>query len=420
MERKNIERICRQVFHLISVIVPVLNNEDYIDRCIASILSQTYQDFELLLMVGRCKDRSLEKCIAWQRKDERIIIVSRKDRSLGDARNYALPIAKGEYIAYVDADDWVRPDYLEKLVAPLEKDSSIDFSCCGYTEFDGDVAGNVLLPKASGRCEVDFSSYMEKMPLVTVWTKLYRREWLIHHGITMYDGMSEDNAMHAMLAAVAKRVYFYHESLYCYTIDNPDSLMTKMRTKTHVAFAHSMDFAMPFLRLHGVVESNQATLIRFSCTVLQWAIFMYDYDAEIVEAARWFVDKHFPEMTPYMRYAPQMVDFGDVPVVVFGSGRDAARLLHQLPPGVRVRYLVDNDAKKAGQSLCGVVIRQFDDLLQEPRDIPVIISTRNYRFEIAKQLDGAGFSHWCYIESVLTQDQLRVPIEELTTPEKET
>ena len=87
---------------------------------------------------------------------------------------------------------------------------------------------------------------MEKMPLVTVWTKLYRREWLIHHGITMYDGMSEDNAMHAMLAAVAKRVYFYHESLYCYTIDNPDSLMTKMRTKTHVAFAHSMDFAMPY------------------------------------------------------------------------------------------------------------------------------------------------------------------------------
>ena len=153
---------------------------------------------------------------------------------------------------------------------------------------------------------------------------------------------------------------------------------------------------------------------------LQNAMFTNDFQTDVVQVAQWFVNKHFPEMASYMRYAPQLADFGDVPVVVFGSGKDAVRLLHQLPHGVRVRYLVDNDAKKAGQSLCGVVIRQFDDLLQEPRDIPVIISTRNYRFEIAKQLDGAGFTHWCYIESVLTQEQLRVPIEELTTPEKET
>ena len=235
----------------------------------------------------------------------------------------------------------------------------------------------------------------------------------------MYDGQCEDVTMYLMTAAVAKKIALCREPLYYYNAANPDSLSFVPIT-SFTDFAYAADFAMPFLHAHGVVENDRSELVRLICGNLQNGIFSNDYQKEIVRTTRGFVDKYFPEMAEYMRYAPQPVDFGDVPVVVFGSGRDAARLLHQLPPGVRVRYLVDNDAKKAGQSLCGVVIRQFDDLLQEPRDIPVIISTRNYRFEIAKQLDGAGFSHWCYIESVLTQDQLRVPIEELTTPEKET
>lgn len=398
---------------MISVIVPVLNNESYIDRCIQSILSQTYQDIELLLMVGRCKDRSLEKCIECQREDERIIIVSRKDSSLGDARNYALPIAKGEYIAYVDADDWVKPDFLEKLVAPLAADSSVDLSCCGYAEYDGDEAGRVLLPKAAGKCEVDFSGYLAKVPMVTVWTKMYRRKWLIQHGITMYDGISEDNAMHVMLGAVAKMVYLYREPLYCYNISNPDSLMTKMQIKTQVAFAHAMDFAMPFLHTHGIVEQYRNDLIRLSCGQLQNAMFANDFQKDIVRAARWFVQKHFPEVLEFMDFEPRPMMFGTEPIVVFGSGKDALRLLCQLPDGMRVRYLVDNDAKKAGRSLCGAVIRRFSDLLQEPRDIPIIISTRAYRFEVAKQLKDAGFTNTCYIEHVLTQEQLRMPVEEL-------
>ncbi|MCI6086306.1 MAG: glycosyltransferase [Selenomonas sp.] len=404
---------------LISVIVPVLNNESYLDRCIASILSQTYQDFELLLMVGRCKDASLEKCIAWQRKDARIIIVSRKDHSLGDARNYALPIAKGEYIAYVDADDWVQPTFLETLVTPLAADASVDVSCCGYETCGGDLDGRDVLPLVDGVHPVDFAGFLRKMPIFAVWSRMYRQAWLLEHGITMYDGQCEDVTMYLMTAAVAKKIALCREPLYCYNASNPNSL-SFVPVTSFTDFAYAADFAMPFLHAHGVIANYRSELVHLICMNLQNAMFTNDFQTDVVQVAQWFVNKHFPEMASYMRYAPQLADFGDVPVVVFGSGRDAARLLHQLPPGVRVRYLVDNDAKKAGQSLCGVVIRQFDDLLQEPRDIPVIISTRNYRFEIAKQLDGAGFSHWCYIESVLTQDQLRVPIEELTTPEKET
>lgn len=164
---------------MISVIVPVLNNEKYIDRCIQSILNQSYQDFELLLMVGKCKDQSLERCISWQKTDDRIIIVSRKDNSLGDARNYALPIAKGEYIAYVDADDWIRRDYLEKLNAPLKEHPGVDVSCCGYRIANNFEEYDSILPKAAGEQDSDFAYYLKVMPIFNVWAKMYRRQWLV-------------------------------------------------------------------------------------------------------------------------------------------------------------------------------------------------------------------------------------------------
>lgn len=398
---------------MISVIVPVLNNEPYINRCIQSLLSQTYQDFELLLMVGRCKDQSLEKCIEWQKKDERIIVVSRKDTSLGDARNYALPIAKGEYIAYVDADDWVQPDYLEKLKNPLEEDPSLDLSCCGYAEYGSEVAGREVLPKYDGKLKVDFSNFLKVMPIVTVWTKMYRRGWLIEHGITMYDGISEDNALYVMLASVAKKIYLYREPLYCYNVSNPNSLMASRRFKTFVAFTHAMDFAMPFLENHGILTKYRDEVIRFCCRQLQDAIFANDYPEELTYAAKWFVRKHFPEIMEYMEFEPHHINLGSDPVVVFGSGKDALRFLQQVPNNIHILYIVDNDVKKAGRSLCGTVIRIFDDLLQERREIPIVISTRAYRFDIAKQLKSAGFTNFCYLEDILTQEQLQVPLGDL-------
>lgn len=404
---------------MISVIVPVLNNEKYIDRCIQSILNQSYQDFELLLMVGKCKDQSLERCISWQKTDDRIIIVSRKDNSLGDARNYALPIAKGEYIAYVDADDWIRRDYLEKLNAPLKEHPGVDVSCCGYRIANNFEEYDSILPKAAGEQDSDFAYYLKVMPIFNVWAKMYRRQWLVANNMKMPDGLSEDVSLYVMVGAVAKKIYFVKEPLYFYNQGNEGSLSNSHFLEPYTSYISVVYDSLPYLRKNNVFPEYKMAFDIWTATCIQNGIFKTEFHPEMVKKANSFVGKTDNAFKKYMCFQSSPTEIHEK-VVVFGSGKDAVRLLHQLPHGVRVRYLVDNDAKKAGQSLCGVVIRQFDDLLQEPRDIPVIISTRNYRFEIAKQLDGAGFSHWCYIESVLTQDQLRVPIEELTTPEKET
>lgn len=99
----------------ISVIVPVYNVEKYLSRCIESILSQTFTDFELLLIDDGSTDRSGEICDEYAKKDTRIRVFHTKNRGVSAARNLGLDNAKGEWISFVDSDDWVENDYLKSL-----------------------------------------------------------------------------------------------------------------------------------------------------------------------------------------------------------------------------------------------------------------------------------------------------------------
>lgn len=100
---------------MISVIVPVYRVENFIDRCVSSILSQTFTDFELLLVDDGSPDRSGELCEIWAKKDKRVRVLHKTNGGAADARNLALDRCAGEYIAFVDADDYVDPGYLQCL-----------------------------------------------------------------------------------------------------------------------------------------------------------------------------------------------------------------------------------------------------------------------------------------------------------------
>ena len=96
----------------ISVIVPVYNVEQYLPRCIDSILDQTFTDFELLLIDDGSKDKSGEICDNYAKKDSRIRVFHKENGGVSSARNLGLYNAKGKYIAFIDADDWVENEYL--------------------------------------------------------------------------------------------------------------------------------------------------------------------------------------------------------------------------------------------------------------------------------------------------------------------
>lgn len=105
----------------ISVIVPVYNTEKYLDRCIRSIINQTFSDFELILVDDGSKDNSGFVCDEWEKKDSRIKVIHQKNAGAGAARNAGLRVAKGEYIGFVDSDDWIEPQMYEVMYNAIEK-----------------------------------------------------------------------------------------------------------------------------------------------------------------------------------------------------------------------------------------------------------------------------------------------------------
>lgn len=121
----------------ISIIVPVYNTEKYLDRCIRSITEQTFSDFELILIDDGSKDNSGFICDEWEKKDSRIKVIHQKNAGAGAARNAGLRVAKGEYIGFVDSDDWIEPQMYEVMYNAIEKYSA-DVGMCNIssrTEF---------------------------------------------------------------------------------------------------------------------------------------------------------------------------------------------------------------------------------------------------------------------------------------------
>lgn len=115
---------------LINVIVPVYKVEPYLDKCISSIVNQTYKNLEIILVDDGSPDSCPTMCDAWAEKDSRIRVIHKPNGGLSDARNAGMTVATGELMAFVDSDDWIAPDMYEYLYQRLTEDNS-DIAACG-------------------------------------------------------------------------------------------------------------------------------------------------------------------------------------------------------------------------------------------------------------------------------------------------
>ena len=137
---------------LISIIVPVYKAEKYLSECIDSIISQTYENFELILIDDGSPDNSGKICDEYAEKDKRIKVIHKENAGVSSARNIGLDNASGEYIAFIDSDDFVDKQYLEKLHCNL-KHNDADISLCRLSYYKKDVANirREIFPKKEGK-----------------------------------------------------------------------------------------------------------------------------------------------------------------------------------------------------------------------------------------------------------------------------
>ncbi len=120
---------------LISVVVPVFNNEKYVNRCIDSILNQTYENLEVILVDDGSTDGSIKICEDWKQKDKRIKIITQKNLGAAAARNNGAKQATGDFVSFVDNDDWLRPEMYETMINTAEKESA-DLVFCKFINVD--------------------------------------------------------------------------------------------------------------------------------------------------------------------------------------------------------------------------------------------------------------------------------------------
>ena len=202
----------------ISVIVPVYGVEAYLDRCVQSLLEQSYRDFELILVDDGSPDSCGAMCDAWAAKDGRIKVVHKENGGLSDARNAGLAVASGAYIAFVDSDDWVAPAYLASLYEALKAQKAEIAECAAalVTE-DGAVLGVRKTPDAQvlGKMDALRRLVLEDGIYQTVWNKLYRRRVL--EGIPFEKGKRhEDDFWTYQVFDRMDRLALVQEPLYHY------------------------------------------------------------------------------------------------------------------------------------------------------------------------------------------------------------
>lgn len=168
-------------YPLISVIVPVYQVELYLNKCIESLVCQTYPNFQILLIDDGSPDRCPELCDAWAKKDPRILTFHKKNGGQSDARNYGLDHASGSYVTFVDSDDYVAPEYLETLYDVLCKYNA-DVSACNATlvNTNGEMLPPNFKPLEAGQYTntdmfYHYFDFCGSGPiLVTPWGKLYK------------------------------------------------------------------------------------------------------------------------------------------------------------------------------------------------------------------------------------------------------
>ena len=221
----------------ISVIVPVYNVENYIEKCIESILSQTYTDFELLLINDGSSDKSGSICDAYMSKDQRIRVFHKKNAGVSMARNWGIKHSLGDWICFVDSDDWVENSYLEKFIENKELDGYTMVSQGIMYAFVSRTNENFpffIYPDKICH-EVEFTDIFAKYRLLhngCPYAKLYNKNLLERYSIYFNPSISthEDHLFVLTYLLHCKKIILSSSISYHYMIRNTLSLSTKFHS----------------------------------------------------------------------------------------------------------------------------------------------------------------------------------------------
>lgn len=233
----------------LSIIVPVYNAEKYLSRCLDSILSQTFEDFEVVLVDDGSSDSSLDICLDYAKKDTRVKVIHTENQGAGLARNTGLDSMspESEFVAFVDADDWTYPELYEKMLAAFTDD--VDISVCDFTMVSND--GNVDYKTfcAGINAQESISNMLQDGYGGNPWNKIIRKSLIEKAGLRFREYVTaQDFLFIAECFAVCRKAVNVSEPLYYYNMLNTGSITasiakTERKEKAYLeVFSELKDF----------------------------------------------------------------------------------------------------------------------------------------------------------------------------------
>lgn len=279
---------------LVSIILPVYNAQNHLARCVGSICAQTYRNIEIIILNDGSKDQSLPVCEEFRQKDARILLVDKANSGVSDTRNLGLKLASGKYVEFVDSDDYLDPDFTERLVAAAEENEA-DFVIAPY---------KMVIPAGASKPEQVLDKIQDELGVMSVarppevreygflpagvydkdtfalrlmdkpasyfysvlWNKLYRRDILTGNDIQFVSEMrwAEDLVFNLRYIQYAERFVAIDKPGYYY-VQNPQSIChTQINAATIVqnklqVFRYYKDL---YTRL-GIYEEVRPQLYKF-------------------------------------------------------------------------------------------------------------------------------------------------------------
>ena len=275
----------------ISVVIPVYNAEKYLEKCLDSVENQTLKDIEIVCVNDGSKDNSLEILKRHAEKDDRIKIINQENSGVSVARNNGIRKAEGEYVTFVDSDDYIDDCTYKSCMSIVLQERPDVFIYSYRTDEKEEVPQNIDISKCNYYNNNDFmSAYNNSHP--AVWDKIFKKEFLLKNNIFFKEDVSfaEDYAFTLMALARAKKIMDCPNKFYFYKTDNENSIVHSIKKQK---------------RLESDIKVNKYLLQDFH------KLGIYDYDLMFLEAfgkIEKYISEEINDDEVKNKYAQELLD----------------------------------------------------------------------------------------------------------------
>lgn len=403
----------------VSVIIPVFNVESYLAECLDSVIGQSFYDMEIICIDDCSTDNSLNILMAYAHRDSRVIILRNDcNRGLAFTRNVGLERASGDYILFVDSDDYIVKDLVGITINEID---SVDMVCFNYKKKDEiwNSGDEHIFKMKRGIYEAQefFVDTVNNNSVVhSAWSKLYKREFLMQEDIRFITGiLYEDIVFHFLCMMKAHKISCIPEQLYLYRVRN-DSIMTKRVESKNITdyfriacfigqfyLEHSFD-----TRLEKAIEQYIQTVYHsFICNYRRYELANHGYILKEAIAEKRFakifgivsgIENYYGRVQKKIEENIGLIKDGNS-ILVYGAGDIAKEVIETLNYyDVILEGVAVSDKSGNRKSLFGNKVREITEYLYK-RDESLVILAVTYKFypEIKLKLSELGFNHYLEI-----------------------